>query len=149
MTPELDHALCARHPKILAARKTAESVCPMGWGIATGDGWYQLIDALCTALQRETDGNGAPQVVAIQVKEKLGGLRFHVREASERQRAMIDAAIELSLHICESCGSSGRLGHFIDGGVATRCSRHATGGFVSGWIEPEAWTDHDRPWSAR
>ncbi len=125
MTPELDRALCERHPRIFANRHAPETLCLMGQGLAVDDGWYQLIDTLCTALQRETDQNGAPQVVAVQVKEKLGGLRFYVREASERQRAMIEAAVGLSMHICESCGSPGRLGHFIHGGIATRCSRHA------------------------
>lgn len=101
------------------------------------------------ALQRETDRNGAPHVVATQVKEKLGGLHFYVRGSSERQRATIETAVELSMHICESCGSPGHLGHFIDGGVATRCGRHAAGGFVSEPPAPAAGTGHDRPWSAR
>lgn len=40
----------------------------MCWGIQPEDGWYHLIDGLCARLQRETDEESAPQVVATQVK---------------------------------------------------------------------------------
>ena len=77
----------------------------MAWGIACGDGWYWLIDNLCENLQFQTDKNGDPQIVAAQVKEKFGGLRFYVNGASERQYAYISFAESLSFRICEECGT--------------------------------------------
>jgi hypothetical protein len=124
VSPELDRALCERHPKIFAERHVPEIQSAMGRGFAIGDGWYRLVDALCAALQWETDQNQVPQVVATQVKEKLGGLRFYVRAASERQRATIDFAVVLSMRVCETCGAPGRLGHFSGAGISTRCGKH-------------------------
>ena len=49
----------------------------MCWGFSCGDGWYLLIDRLCSSLQWDTDTNKYPQVVATQVKEKYGTLRFY------------------------------------------------------------------------
>jgi hypothetical protein len=124
VSPELDRALCERHSKIFIERQVSESQSAMGRGFEVGDGWYHLVDALCAALQRETDQNQAPQVVATQVKEKFGGLRFYARTASERQRATIDFAAALSMLICETCGAPGRLGHFSGRGISTGCGKH-------------------------
>ncbi|MBS0211577.1 MAG: hypothetical protein JSR26_00165 [Proteobacteria bacterium] len=74
-------------------------------------------------MQSETDHEGAPQVVARQVKEKFGSLRFHAIQASERQRAMIRLARVLSLRICEGCGAPGTPRE--TGRHATLCDAHA------------------------
>lgn len=107
MSPHLSQQLYSIWPSIFAERALSRDDSAMAWGIACGDGWFPLIDALCRCLQRETD-DGAPQVVARQVKEKLGRLRFHVGfaagDASPRQRAMIGMAEELSSRVCDTCG---------------------------------------------
>lgn len=55
--------------------------------------WLPIVDALCEALQRETDENAAPQLVAACVKQTFGTLRFQaLGPRSERQDAMIDLA---------------------------------------------------------
>ncbi len=77
----------------------------MCWGIACGDGWYPLIDALCHCLQQTADFHEGPQAVARQIKEKLGRLRIHLVAASPEQRAMITLAGEFSERLCEVCGS--------------------------------------------
>lgn len=149
VNPERDRSLCERYSKIFVDRDMPESVCPMGRGLAISYGWYHLIGALSAPPQREACWNGAPQVTATQVKEELGGLRFNVKKASEHQWAMIDAAVALSMHTCERCGSPGRLGHLIHGGIATRCERHGADGFVNDPIAHAAWTSRDQPSSAR
>lgn len=101
MHPDLDTALCNRWPLIFSERHYDKERTAMCWGFACGDGWYGLIDGLCAALQSETDQEGAPQVVAMQVKEKFGSLRFRVRSASDRQRAMIRAADFISERISQ------------------------------------------------
>lgn len=120
----LQEQLYTRHPLIFQERTLPETETAMCWGIATGNGWYHLIDALCIQLQRVTDQDGAPQIIASQVKEKFGSLRFHTREADGRQKAMIELARQISQRTCDVCGEPGttastrRL-------VATRCKEHA------------------------
>ena len=104
MSPELYDALCARYPLIFVDRHGDPAMTAMCWGFEVGDGWFALVDVLSRELQRETDEQGAPQVVAEQVKSKGGSLRFHVRAANERQRAMLDFAQAVSRHVCEACG---------------------------------------------
>ena len=81
-------------------------------GFACDDGWFELIDTLCASLQFETDHNDAPQIVASQVKEKFGELRFYVAGTplcSERQLGMIALATAMSRRICEGCGFPGMV----------------------------------------
>ncbi|MBT1070684.1 hypothetical protein [Pelotalea chapellei] len=44
--------------------------------------------------------------VAVQVKEKFGALRFHVKKGDEAQRALIGMAEKLALNTCEACGAT-------------------------------------------
>ncbi len=106
----------------LAATLPSES--GMAWGCMVGDGWYALLEDLCSKLQRETDQRGAPQAVAVQVKEKFGSLRFRVWEASLRQRVWIRRAGEASMHTCEVCGQPGSRAHGSESGVRIRCDQH-------------------------
>jgi len=46
--------------------------------LSVGDDWLPLIDELCSLLQRISYRSGF-KVVARQVKEKFGGLRFYYR----------------------------------------------------------------------
>lgn len=116
MRQELDDLLCLQYPLIFAQRSMKDS--GMSQGFTCGDGWFALIDALCECLQFDIDHNGGPQVVAVQVKEKLGSLRFYARPASERQRGMIDLAVAMSTRLCDVCGAT------VDGNV---CSHQDTG----------------------
>ena len=59
MNPQLDEQLCARHPRIFAERQGDPLASAMPRGFECGDGWYALVDALCSSLQRETDDCGA------------------------------------------------------------------------------------------
>jgi hypothetical protein len=119
MSPELDKQLCDKYPKIFADRyKSPQETC-MCWGLEVGDGWYDLIDVLCAALTYtfttsvevdEEDGKRLgiepyintkgeasyyfsvepPQVVADQVKEKFGELRFYYHlEYSEDNASLV------------------------------------------------------------
>jgi len=113
----------------------------MCWGIECGDGWYDLIDALCADIQNEVDneirqqgykikrGDLKPedalpeedmQVVAVQVKEKFGGLRFYVSRETDRVAGMISMAESMSLRICETCGNPGRPNK--QGWITTMCT---------------------------
>ena len=123
MDIDLQEELYGRYPLVFQERLLPKAETAVCWGVETGNGWYHLIDGLCALLQRETDRAGASQIIATQVKAKFGTLSFYVREADERQAAMIALARELSSRICDQCGAPGQLrtGKWR----ATRCDAHS------------------------
>lgn len=76
MKKELANDLYTRFSKIYRDRTKSMRVTCMCWGLSCGDGWYHLLDRLSTELQAISDAAGF-QVVADQVKEKFGTLRFY------------------------------------------------------------------------
>lgn len=54
--------------------------------------------------------------IAMQVKEKFGGLRFYVRNGTDEHDTMIDFAESMSYRICEICGTTKDAECRIDGG---------------------------------
>lgn len=120
MTPEHDALLCRQFPAMFAQRNDPTS--PLWWGFECGDGWFQLILDLCQALQATTDA-GAPQVIAAQVKEKFGSLRFYTESrTTDEQDSLIRLAERRAEETCEVCGSLGQPSNGTLGGV--RCGAH-------------------------
>ncbi len=75
-----------------------------------GDGWFVLLRDLSDkieAFNRTADGD--QHVVATQVKEKFGGLRFYVDHHCDEVEGPIADAEEKSFEICEECGGVGTL----------------------------------------
>lgn len=122
MKKELEELLCQKYPLIFAKRQLPMTAS--GSGLACGDGWFDLIEALCERLQFWTDHNGAPQVEVFQVKEKWGALSFQTYTgASPEQKGMIQMAEAMSTRLCDECGQPGQtvvygLRH------STRCAQH-------------------------
>ena len=124
--------LLKRYPKIFKEYYKPMTETCMCWGFECGDGWYPLINSLCDSLQFDTDNNGFPQVVASQVKEKYGTLRFYYNiESSEdeyyenkcgSQEGKIRFAELLSGYICETCGSNDRVEQ-TKGWIVTLCHK--------------------------
>jgi len=60
-------------------------------------------------IQRQLDDARQELPVVLQVKEKLGGLRFYTRDgmagSSERVQALVSFATTLANHTCEFCGA--------------------------------------------
>lgn len=113
--------LINKYPKIFKNVQLSPQESPMAFGIECGDGWLKLIDDLCKTLQFMTDKNSYPQVVADQVKEKFGGLRFYYHtensESGDQQFnnyeykegyicGQVDFAENESYNICEQCGTN-------------------------------------------
>lgn len=160
MREELDAELCAKYPLIFRDRNEDPSKTCMYWGIAVGDGWYNIIDALCANIQNhiknrlenikftekwnreieEAEANNfkdwevwmardkrpvpeaIPQVVAIQVKEKFGGLRFYFSGGDDYIDGIVDMAESMSYRTCEECGAPGTA---TEGGwIRTLCEEH-------------------------
>ena len=112
MNDIFDKQLIKKYPKIFANRyKDMKETC-MCWGFEHGDGWYNIIDNLCSKIQKYIDeSNGKVlQVVAIQVKEKFGTLRFYIDGGDDEVYKMIDEAERLSGITCEFCGATENVG---------------------------------------
>ena len=61
--------------------------------------------------------------VAVQVKEKFGGLRFYVQAATDKHWSYINFAESMSYRTCEECGAPGKT--YTDGWHRTMCDIHA------------------------
>ena len=113
MTPDLDKVLCDRYPKIFAQRHASPRETLMCWGFSCDDGWFTLIDRLCDFLQFHLDHNNRdgkiPQIVAVQVKEKFGTLRFYYQGGNDYMRGAVAFAESMSSRICEITGEPGSL----------------------------------------
>lgn len=174
MKQELDEALCAKYPKIFKDRHGDMRTTAMCWGIAVGDGWYNILDQLCGNIQHHIDwkikqrgwaienktahdagydaclklAQGASefpsewdekramelsinnvvvpeepsQVIATQVKEKIGTLRFYYDGGDDYISGMVSLAESLTAVTCEECGSPGKQRG--GGWIRTLCDVH-------------------------
>lgn len=104
MRQELDDLLCQRYPDIFIDRHADQTTSGMCWGFCCNDGWFDLIDSLCAAITAQVAGGISPPVVARQVKEKLGRLRFRFRGGNEETWRLVGDAEDMSEGICETCG---------------------------------------------
>jgi hypothetical protein len=119
MNEKLQNDLVKAYPKIFKNIGGDKAM-----GIQCNDGWYDLLDSLCyrisvhctaqnTRYIVETDKyefvlEGDPeymQVVAAQIKEKMGELRFYTDGGDATTEGMIQMAEQMSTRICELCGS--------------------------------------------
>lgn len=119
MNEKLEQKLFDKFPKIFQKKDLDMSMTCMCWGIDTPDSWYNIIQKLCEKLQWDTDNNNYPQVVAEQVKEKFGTLRFYygldnIQKLSEERLTHNEGYIEgvvsvyedITSGICSECGSN-------------------------------------------
>lgn len=101
-----------KYPKIFVAKI----------GFECDSGWYKIIDKLCSDIQEYIDKTGEEQVIATQVKEKFGGLRFYINAASDHVYDLIHAAEKESYKTCELCGKEGKPRD--SGWIKTLCEAH-------------------------
>lgn len=89
--------------------------------IECGEGWHDLLDRLCTKIEKELDKDPKDKkdFMITQIKEKFGGLRFYVGGATEIIYNYIDEAERESYTICESCGQPGKV--YNEDWVRTNC----------------------------
>jgi len=79
----------------------------------------EMIDEAKAKLDEET----LKVPVAVQVKEKFGGLRFYVQAATDKHYQFISFAEVMSYRTCEECGAPGKT--YTDGWHTTLCDIHA------------------------
>jgi len=121
MDKKLKEKLMNKYPKIFIQKDWSPHETCMCWGITCSDGWLGLIDKLCSKIQKHIDKKKLEQVEAIQVKEKFGGLRFYVTNATEEICKFIYEAETESLVTCEWCGSKKDVKQTRKGYIQTLC----------------------------
>ena len=120
MNEQLESYLCSRNPKLLPTE--GEGCLPL-FGFECMDGWFPLIYAACELIQAHSNHPGSEQVVASQVKEKFGGLRFYYHGGDDYVEAVVDLVERLSEFICELCGTPGHISE-RNGWLNARCEVH-------------------------
>jgi hypothetical protein len=93
-----------KYPKIFRQKNLSIRESCMPWGLDCGIGWFDLIDDLCSKIQKICNKRGF-QTETVQVKEKFGELRFYVYNSNDEIDDLISKAEEKSYKICENCGS--------------------------------------------
>lgn len=124
MSPELQKKLWQNYPLIMSYDKELD----IGLYLECDDGWFNIIDNLCRNIQSHIDWNNGTgefsrfdsknkpieQLVADQIKEKYGGLRFYYYGATVDGQedsyimGMVKMAEALSAKTCEQCGAPGK-----------------------------------------
>jgi hypothetical protein len=141
MREELDQKLCEKYPKIFKNRNGDMRETAMCWGFEHGDGWYNIINNLCACIQShidwqnkqreallESNPHNVPlpdavlQVVAEQVKEKFGTLRFYYQGGDDYIDGMVRMAEAMSAVTCEKCGAPAKTRG--PGWIRTLCDTH-------------------------
>lgn len=112
MRQELEQKLIERYPEMFRQRGLTPMESPMAFGFEVGDGWYDIIAALCRGIdsyvkdrRREDPEFAYPEFA--QVKEKFGDLRIYLDGADDAMYAMVDIAAMVSATTCEACGNKG------------------------------------------
>lgn len=130
MSPENEQKLYTDFPLLY---RDAIAGKRMSYGFECGDGWFNLIYNLSSAIEREALKLGVEQKskkwpTALQVKEKFGTLRFYCavgkRNSDGRGMlpsiyALIEDAGEKSAMVCQLCGRSAKW--YQDGYLRTLC----------------------------
>lgn len=121
MNDELNHKLLTKHPKILSFDESVSESAQRD--IECCDGWFLLLDNLCSEIQDHVDQYVVPQVRLTQIKEKFGELRIYYSGGDKHIGELIDTAQSASKLTCESCGSLGQRERTRHGWIKTLCSR--------------------------
>lgn len=109
MDEKLDDALVRDFPILYQNRyKNCQCTC-MCWGFECDSGWESLIRELSEKLENYNLKHKKNPVIAQQVKEKYGVLRFYFYGGDNNINNLIDEAENKSAEICEMCGKEGKL----------------------------------------
>ena len=82
-----------------------------------------ITQEMIDVAKAKMDEEAAKVPVAVQVKEKFGGLRFYVQAATDKHYNYISFAESMSYRTCEDCGAPGK--RYTGGWHRTLCDIHA------------------------
>lgn len=138
MKQELEQALIQQYPILYQDYSKDMTETCMCWGFECGNGWYDLINDLSKKIEGINNFNLGFKIIADQVKEKYGTLRFYYhtetdegltdsqQDLNNKLCALIDDAIELAgiktEYTCEVCGKQGKLRN--NGWIQCLCDEH-------------------------
>lgn len=126
MDSRLAGLLCTRYP-CLYTKDRNEGEAFFQFGFEVGDGWFDLLDSLSADLMRAVQRSGMACPHAVQVKSKMGTLRFVLSDFNAPMDALIANAEKASVITCEQCGSPGHA-YIKNRWVYVACDQHADGG---------------------
>lgn len=99
---------------------------PIAFGFECGNGWADLLVDLCEKIQAHLNTmpkEAVENIVALQVKEKYGTLRFYLSCHDDVLENYISEAQSKSAKICETCGKPAKLqGEYW---LYTACEEHS------------------------
>lgn len=119
MKLELQKQLFDKYPQLFTQKNLPPSQSNMCFGFECGDGWFTLLDNLCSLIQ----SNKETETQATQIKEKFGGLRFYYTGGNDFIDGAVMLAEKMSEHICEECGDRGSI-KYDAGWLRCRCDKH-------------------------
>lgn len=146
MEKRLEQYLYKKYPELFKNENKSMKESSMVWGCSCGDGWFFLLDNLCSAITRHIERHNnqvdyydsknmdrpkwakekIPQVYFDQVKEKFGSLRIYYTGGDEKIQNMIGFAEFLSESICEICGKFDfSIGRTAKGWIRNTCKECA------------------------
>lgn len=130
MSPEKEHELVVKFPDLFVGRTYPLTQSLMAFGCECDDGWFNIIFAMCDAIQRHVREGGwkFEQAYAfVQIKEKFAGLRVYDFGRDDFIDGVISVAETLSYNTCEICGAPGAV-CVANGGywLKTLCPQHKT-----------------------
>ena len=130
MTEEREKYLVSKCPLIYGKEVVDQRETPYSlFGFECGDGWFRIIYWLSKYIQRYIDSNNEyakkypdqykpiPQVKAVQVKEKFGGLRFYYSGGDDKIGEVISFVESISYSICETTGKIEDVGYNTKGWI--------------------------------
>ncbi|NBP04388.1 MAG: hypothetical protein EBU90_30760 [Proteobacteria bacterium] len=86
--------------------------------------WNKFSDTFLLNVKYVEPKTPIPQVVAEQVKEKYGSLRFYYRGGDDVVRAYVSMAESMSERTCETCGATDDTVKESEGGwISIRCEK--------------------------
>jgi hypothetical protein len=105
MQKELELQLVQEFPTFFREMYGDPKKTCMHWGCACGAGWFSLLQRLCLKLKDEADSDPQTDFYFTQIKEKFGSMRIYSSGGNKAMHNLIDTYEELSLGVCEHCGS--------------------------------------------
>jgi len=104
MREALTQLLYSRYPVLFGEHRLDQAATSMVWGFQHDDGWFAIVDVLAGIIAAH-----APEATAVEVKQKMGALRFSLREDDTFTREACAAAGQFSRTISEVSGRRGML----------------------------------------
>ena len=107
MNAENTRRLIEQFPSLYGGSNLPPSEKLLSFGFSCGDGWFELLYTLSQQIDSYNLEHPEAAVVAVQVKQKMGTLRFYVDPFVPEVEDLIEQAVTRSALTCELTGQPG------------------------------------------